>query len=626
MLSIDADSPEAADFITAKQDLTKITGANISVRVKDHNMESRIINKIATAAHKTAEPGILFWDTILRESPADCYKEEGFETVSSNPCGEIPLSAYDACRLLAINMYSYVLNPFTEDAKFDYGRFVEDVMAGQRLLDDIVDLEVEKINKILNKIKTDPEALESKIIEYNLWKKIKEATLKGRRTGLGATGIADMFAALNIEYGNPDKFFLIEDIFSEFAAASYVSSIILAKERGSFPVFNRLKESNNPFISRVLNSIKNSSFHSEEDYVGMYFKYGRRNIANLTIAPTGSISILAKVSNGVENVFEISYLRRRKTSKEGTFVDKTGDSWITFRVFHDKFKVWMKNYLNMNDEALELHIAKLSDADVDELYKASPYANTIVKDINPINKVKLQGLIQQYIDHAISNTCNLPETATVSDIVNVIKEAHQSGCKGLTVYRQGSRDGVLIKSEETSFPNERPREIFAIAERVSIEGRDTFVVIGMHNKTPYEVFIIDANAVQFDLTKAASLVIVKRDSKIYDLNIRYETASGFTRVSVIDNILSHTIIDNGKFSTRLISLLLRNNVDINELVTQIDKSDDPITNVNKVIARILKKHFNAQNLDKVKCPDCGEEMHNEGGCSVCYNCGYSKCN
>src|SRR5690554_3861169 len=478
MLSVSINHPDAEDFIDAKMEQGKVTGANVSVRIDDDFMNAlktnddytqkypifsqnpkyeqvikptKIWNKIIHNAWKSAEPGILFWDTIINESIPDCYADLGFETISTNPCGEIPLCAYDSCRLLAINLYSYVENPFTPEAKFNFELFKKHAGIAQRIMDDIIDLEEEKIDAILQKIDEDPESDAIKFTERHLWEKIKEKTLEGRRTGVGITAEGDMIAALGLTYGTEEATTFSTEVHKNMALACYGSSVELAKERGAFSIYDAEREKNNPFILRLK--------EADETLYENMVKYGRRNIALLTIAPTGSTSLMAQTTSGIEPVFLPVYKRRRKVNPNDKdvrvdFVDEVGDSWEEYIVFHHHFKTWMK----VNGIDTEKNY---SQEEINKLIEKSPYYKATSNDVDWLNKVKLQGSVQKWVDHSISVTINLPNDATEELVNQLYITAWESGCKGITVYRDGSRSGVLVSTEEkeiekkTSFPTKR---------------------------------------------------------------------------------------------------------------------------------------------------------------------------
>ncbi len=520
MLSVSIKHPDAEDFIDAKLEQGKVTGANISVKIDDDFMKAasegkpyvqkypidsdtpkyeKTINaqelweKIVHNAWRSAEPGVLFWDTIIRESVPDCYADLGFQTVSTNPCGEIPLCPYDSCRLLAINLYSYVVNPFKENAYFDFELFGKHVRLAQRIMDDIIDLESEKIDKILDKINSDPESEEVKSSERNLWEKIRRKTLEGRRTGVGITAEGDMLAALGIRYGSEEGNDFSERVHKMVALNAYASSVEMAKERGAFKVYDAEREKNNPFVNRL----KKEDPQLYKDMV----KQGRRNIACLTIAPTGTTSLMSQTTSGIEPVFMPVYKRRRKVNPSDKdvkidFVDENGDSWEEYVVFHHKFVDWM--------EANGYPAAKkYSNEEIDELVAKSPYYKATSNDVDWLMKVRMQGRVQKWVDHSISVTINLPGDVTEELVGELYMEAWRSGCKGCTVYRDGSRSGVLItndnKEEEKEKENEdcyelpqvvtsRPTELDADVIKFQNNKEKWIAFIGLLNGRPYEIF------------------------------------------------------------------------------------------------------------------------------------------
>ena len=466
MLSLSIKHPDAENFIDAKVETGKVTGANVSIKIDDEFMRAvlnnekyvqkfpidsddpmyvkeidarTLWNKIIHNAWKSAEPGVLFWDTIIRESVPDCYADEGFRTVSTNPCGEIPLCPYDSCRLLAINLYSYVDDPFTPQAKFDFDKFRSHVEAAMRLMDDIIDLELEKIDIIYNKIKHDPEDLDIRRVELSLWEKIREKALKGRRTGLGITAEGDMLAALGLTYGTDEAIAFAVEVQKTLAVEAYRASVKMARERGAFPMYDNLKEEGNPMIERIREA--DPALYEEMTQVG------RRNIAMLTIAPTGTTSLMSQTTSGIEPVFRPVYKRRRKVNPTDknvkiTFTDEVGDSWEEYNVFHHKFLTWL--------QVTGYDLSKLdgiSDAELDRLVEQSPYNKATANDIDWVAKVKMQGAIQKWVDHSISVTVNLPESVTEELVSKVYQAAWESGCKGVTVYRDGSRAGVLVDTK-----------------------------------------------------------------------------------------------------------------------------------------------------------------------------------
>jgi ribonucleoside-diphosphate reductase alpha chain len=466
MLTISIKHPDADDFIDAKTDLSKVTGANISIKIDDEFMRcviegkpyiqqfpidsptpkvtksidaQKLWQKIIHNAWKSAEPGVIFWDTVIRESVPDSYADLGFKTTSTNPCGEIPLCPYDSCRLLAINLYSYVINPFTKKAYFDFDLFKEHVAYAQRIMDDILDLELENIDKIIAKIDSDPEPFDIKRTERELWVKIKDKAIQGRRTGIGITGEGDMLAALGLQYGSDVAIDFSEEVHKTLALNVYKSSVRLAIDRGAFPIFDFEKEKNNPFINRL--------FAIDPELEEEMKKHGRRNISMLTIAPTGSVSILTQTTSGIEPVFSIFYKRRRKVNPNDktvkiSFVDELGDAWEEYNVFHPKFLTW----LEINGYSINDIISNFSDDKINELIQQSPYYHATSTDVDWVAKVRMQGRIQKYVDHSISVTINLPEKVEENLIDTLYRTAWESGCKGVTVYREGSRSGVLISA------------------------------------------------------------------------------------------------------------------------------------------------------------------------------------
>jgi ribonucleoside-diphosphate reductase alpha chain len=515
MLSISIKHPDSEKFIDAKLEQGKVTGANVSVKIDDEFMRSAINKepyiqqypidsknpavtkeidanalwkKIIHNAWKSAEPGILFWDTIIRESVPDSYKDIGFKTTSTNPCGEIPLCPYDSCRLIALNLYSYVENPFTDDAYFNSDLFANHVKYAQRIMDDIIDLETEKIDGILGKISSDPEDDETKRTERNLWTKIKEKTLQGRRTGIGITAEGDMLAALGCRYGSDEATNFSVEVHKQLAIEAYRSSVLLSKERGPFPVYDYKKEENNPFILRLKEA---APFVYEE-----MKRFGRRNIALLTIAPTGSVSICTQTTSGIEPAFMINYKRRRKINPNDknvtiSFTDEMGDAWEEYNVFHPKFLKWLK-VKDYNVDEVKLY----NDEKLLPIIKASPYYRATSNDIDWIAKVKMQGAIQKWVDHSISVTVNIPNESNEDLVSEIYKTAWESGCKGVTIYRDGSRSGVLIsdnkKQDSTEFKETtapaRPKRLEAKIVTFQNDYEKWVAVVGLINNKPYEIF------------------------------------------------------------------------------------------------------------------------------------------
>ena len=553
MLSVAIKHPDAESFIDAKMESGKVTGANVSVKIDDEFMNAAINNipytqqyplygnnpwvkkdidaaalwkKIVHNAWQSAEPGVLFWDTILKESVPDCYADLGYRTVSTNPCGEIPLCPYDSCRLLAINMYSYVNNPFTPEAWFDFDLFSKHVQLAQRIMDDIIDLEMEKIDRIIAKIESDPEDIDIKNTEFQLWEKIKTKTSQGRRTGVGTTAEGDMLAAMGLTYGTDEAIEFSEKVHKAVALAAYRSSVTMAKERGAFSVYDAKREENNPYISRIREA--DPALYEEMT------KYGRRNIACLTIAPTGTTSIMTQTTSGIEPVFMPVYTRRRKVNPNDKnvridFVDENGDSWEEFIVFHHKFVTWMEanNYSTTKNYTKE---------EVDELVAKSPYYKATANDVDWMKKVQMQGRIQKWVDHSISVTINLPNDVSEELVGKLYEEAWRSGCKGATVYRDGSRAGVLVAMEEKKdvkkddkercfcYEDERlvrPRELKCDVVRFQNAKDKWIAFVGLYDGRPYEIFTGLADdeegiVLPKNVTEGKIIQVVDEKGKRYD--------------------------------------------------------------------------------------------------------------
>lgn len=602
MLSLDIEHPDAEEFITCKDDLTKITGANISVRIPDSFMKnidspinSQIWSKLIHQAWKNGEPGVLFWDKIIQESPSDCYK--GFKTIGTNPCSELPLCAYDSCRLSAVNLFAYIKNPFTTKAHFSYREFVKDVTNMQRLMDNIIDLEEEKITNILNKINNDPEDWDIKLPEYKTWSAIRVKLLRGRRTGLGLMGLADAIAAMNLKYGSNESIKLSNEIVKALAMASYTSSIIMAKERGSFLCWNRDIEKDNPFIKRIKEKLSS-------EQLALYNEFGRRNIANLTIAPTGSISMLARVSSGIEPVFALSYNRKRKVSADNPnkkFQDKSGDWWEEYNVYHSKWEIWRDLFIKSDN-------SNISD----------PYYKATAHDIDPYTKLKLQSIIQPWIDHSISVTYNLPENITEDQVSKLYYTAWFEGLKGLTVYREGSREGVLTTKKEIKFNKydapKRPKDLICDVHNIMAKGRPWKVFIGLMDNEPYEVFAVNGKIDKIPVDKG---ILRKVKQGRYDL-------ISLTGETIVEDI-THNMTQDEEAFTRTISWALRHGAKLEFGIEQLSKSEGDITSFSKAIARTLRKYVKDGTIRGIKCPNCGAIMVSEGGCPICKNCGTTKC-
>jgi ribonucleoside-diphosphate reductase alpha chain len=657
MLSISIKHPDSENFIDAKMEQGKVTGANVSVRIDDNFMNAVRNNtnyiqqypidsanpvkvqelnaqvlwkKIIYNAWKSAEPGVLFWDTIIRESLPDCYADLGFKTLSTNPCGEIPLCAYDSCRLIAINLYNYVESPFTPQAKFNMPLFIKHSGYALRIMDDIIDLEMEKIDGILNKIKSDPEDEETKRTERILWEKIREKTLQGRRTGIGITAEGDMLAALNLRYGTPEATDFSVNVHKKLAIEVYNASADLAAERGAFPIFDFEREKNNPLINRIREA-------APEVYAKMK-KQGRRNISMLTIAPTGSVSICTQTASGIEPVFMVSYKRRRKVNPNDknvkvAFVDELGDSWEEYNVFHPKFLEWMKingydieNAINMSDDILQPIIEK------------SPYYKATSNDIDWVAKVKMQGAIQEWVDHSISVTVNLPAEATEELVSNVYLTAWESGCKGMTIYRDGSRSGVLISNDtkkdeidefqETTAPP-RPKELEVEVVRFMNESERWIAFVGLFNNKPYEIFTGKSSDFYIpDYVKKGWVIRNKKDEHTparYDFE--YEDNYGYR---VTHRGLSRSFKKDYWNYAKLISGILRHGMPLPYVVELIDNlsfDNDSITTWKNGVVRGLKKFMPDGTQTGHSCPQCKEKntiIYKEG-CMTCTCCGYSKC-
>lgn len=658
MLSVSINHPDAEDFIDAKLEQGKITGANISVRIDDDFMKAvkkdeeytqkypifsenpkyskaisakKLWEKIIHNAWQSAEPGILFWDTILKESVPDCYSDLGFETISTNPCGEIPLCPYDSCRLLAVNLYSYVEHPFTEKAKFNFELFRKHVALAQRFMDDIVDLEAEKIDKILAKIEDDPESDEVKNTEHQLWEKIKKKTLEGRRTGLGITAEGDMLAALGIRYGSEEGNAFSEKVHKTLALAAYASSVEMAKERGAFEIYDSKREAHNPFLNRLKEA-------DPELYKNMK-KYGRRNIALLTVAPTGTTSLMSQTSSGIEPVFLPVYKRRRKVNPNDRdvridFVDEVGDSWEEYIVFHPHFKTWM----NANGLDTEKNY---SQEEINALIEKSPYYKATSNDVDWLSKVSMQGAIQKWVDHSISVTINVPNDATEELVSQLYMKAWEVGCKGVTVYRDGSRSGVLVaadapekeveKAIATVFPTKRPQSLEADVVRFQNNKEKWIAVIGLIDERPYEIFTglaDDEDGILLPRWVNRGVVIKNKDEQgktRYDF--QFKNLRGYK--TTIEG-LSYKFNPEFWNYAKLISGTLRHGMPIQnvvDLINRIELGSESINNWKAGVARALKRYIeDGTEASGQKCSNCGsDEVVYQEGCLICKNCGSSKC-
>ena len=660
MLSVSIKHPDSEAFIDAKMTEGKVTGANVSVKIDDDFMNaavnggtykqqypidsdspvyvkdidaSGLWKKIIHNAWKSAEPGVLFWDTILRESVPDCYADLGFRTVSTNPCGEIPLCPYDSCRLLAINLYSYVVNPFTPDAYFDYDLFKKHVGLAQRIMDDIIDLESEKIEMILAKIDSDPESMEVRQTERHLWEKIQRKTLQGRRTGVGITAEGDMIAALGLRYGTEEATDCAELIQKTLALAAYRSSVMLAKERGAFEIFDAKREEKNPFINRL----READPALYEDML----KYGRRNIACLTIAPTGTTSLMTQTTSGIEPVFLPVYKRRRKVNPNDSearvdFVDETGDAFEEYIVFHHKFVTWMQ----ANGYSAS---KKYTQEEVEELVSKSPYYKATSNDVDWLQKVRMQGRIQKWVDHSISVTINLPNDVSEELVDSLYVEAWRCGCKGCTVYRDGSRSGVLIATDKKKKKEDcncmqppvivstRPRELDADVVKFQNNREKWIAFVGLLNGRPYEIFTglaDDDEGIMLPKNVSKGTIIKSYDedgNKHYDFQFKNKRGYKMT----IEGL-------DGKFNpeywnyAKLISGVLRYGMPIDQvikLVQGMELNSESINTWKNGVERALKKYLpNGMEAKGQKCPNCGlETLIYQEGCLICTNCGASKC-
>ncbi len=655
MLSISVKHPDAEHFIDAKLVAGKVTGANVSVKINDDFMKAvveggtyaqqypiesdnpthtkeidarTLWTKIVHNAWKSAEPGILFWDTVTRESVADSYSDQGFKTVSTNPCGEIPLCPYDSCRLLAINLYSYVEEPFTDKARFNWEKFKKHVGLAQRIMDDIIDLELEKVDAILEKIYADPEDEEIKRVEVNLWENIKKKALEGRRTGVGITAEGDMLAGLGLQYGSENAIDFSVEVHKTIALEAYRSSVNMARERGSFEVFDFAKEKDNPFINRLAKEDPGLLEEMKE--------HGRRNISLLTIAPTGTTSLMTQTTSGIEPVFLPAYKRRRKVNPNDkdanvTFVDEVGDSWEEYNVFHHNFLTWLK-VSGMDPE----EVKNFSDSDVEELVKRSPYHKATSNDVDWMKKVKMQGAIQKWVDHSISVTINLPSDAKEELVGELYVKAWESGCKGVTVYRDGSRAGVLVandkkEEENTEFPIKRPAELDAEILRFKNNEEDWIAFIGLLKDKPYEIFTgrkeEDTFPIPSKVTKGQILKTKNRDgSKRYDF--QYVDKYGY---KVTMGGLSHQFNSEFWNYAKLISGVLRHGmpvVDAINLISSLRLDNESINTWSAGVVRSLKKYIPDGTKAKPgqECEECSSNsLIYQEGCLICTDCGHSKC-
>ena len=658
MLSISIKHPDAEHFIDAKLDGTKVTGANVSVRIDNEFMDAAINGKSytqqypidsANPSHKqeidaaklwkkivhnawsAAEPGILFWDTIISESVPDCYADEGFTTTSTNPCGEIPLCPYDSCRLLAINLFSYVDSPFTGAAKFDFTKFKDHARSAQRIMDDIIDLEVEKIDKIIEKINADPEPEEIKAVEVRLWENIRKKSLQGRRTGVGITAEGDMLAALGFQYGSDESIDFSEKVHKTLAIEAYRSSVEMAKLRGAFPIFDATKEKDNPFINRIKDA--------DPDLYQEMLSYGRRNISLLTIAPTGTTSLMTQTSSGIEPVFMASYTRRRKINPNDKdartdMVDEIGDHWEEYQVFHHNFSTWLK--VNGHDPK---EVENMDNTSLNKLIEQSPYHKSTANDVDWVKKVKLQGTVQKWVDHSISVTVNIPEETNEEMVAQIYQTGWESGCKGITVYRDGSRSGVLVAnntkkkdSEESIIEHnapKRPQTLEAEIVRFQNNHEKWVAVVGIFNERPYEIFTGPAEDFLFVPVwlEKAWVIKEKNEGGRSQYNLQYKDKDGY---KVTIEGLSRSFNPEYWNYAKLISGVLRHGMPLPyvvDMVNNLHLNDESLNTWKNGVVRALKKYIPdgtapSQNI----CPECGEgALIYEEGCLNCKSCGHTKC-
>ena len=658
MLTVSVHHPQIRDFIKIKRDLARVTGANISIRLSDEFMgavesetdfelrfpvdsenpdiiesvsAAEVWEEIIESAHASAEPGLLFWDTAKKNTPSDIYAEHGFESSSTNPCGEIILSPYDSCRLMLVNLVSLVKNPFSKNCKFDFSKMKEVTMKAQRLMDDMIDLEIEQVDKILEKINTDPEPSAIKKIEKDMWVEIKKQAELGRRTGLGVTGVGDMLAAMNIQYGSDESIDFVEKVYKNLCINAYRSSCILAKERGAFPIHDFKKETYHPFLRRI--------WEEDPELFNMNEMWGRRNIAITTTAPAGSVSTLTQTTSGIEPAFLLHYTRRKKLTQNDEaavvdFIDDTGDKWQEYTVYHHGFRNWI-NTVNPRESQ------ELSD---ENLVEMSPYAGATANEIDWVAKVKMQAAAQKWVCHAISNTTNLPADIDVETVKKVYMTGWKLGCKGVTVYRDGSRSGVLVSNTSKESPEDerennqilyhdaprRPKSLPCIVNHATIAGEKWTILVGLLNNRPYEVIGGLSKYVEIP-RKYTSGTIVKHPRKT--INSKYDLSFGEDgNEIVIKDIVS--VFDNPNHSafTRTISLSLRHGIPIQYLVEQLQKDKDAdLFSFSKVIARVLKKYIEDGTRVSNGIIDCGCETPEDcnvvyqEGCATCLTCGFAKC-
>ncbi|RMF27121.1 MAG: adenosylcobalamin-dependent ribonucleoside-diphosphate reductase [Bacteroidetes bacterium] len=663
MLTVSIKHPDAESFIDAKLERGKVTGANVSVRIDDAFMRAalsgkkyvqqypvdspnptytkeidaaKLWDKIIHNAWKSAEPGVLFWDTIIRESVPDCYADLGYRTISTNPCGEIPLCPYDSCRLIAINLFSYVEKPFTEEAYFNFDKFAEHVQLTQRIMDDIIDLEVEKIDRILKKIENDPEPEEIKEVEYKLWQKIRKTCIQGRRTGVGITAEGDMLAALGYRYGSDEAIDFSVQVHKTLALNAYRSSVTLAKERGAFPIYDSEREKNNPFIQRL----KEADPELYEDMT----RYGRRNIALLTIAPTGTTSLMTQTTSGIEPVFLVTYTRRRKVNPNDqdakvTFVDEVGDHWEEYNVFHHKFEDWLRVQGYDVEE-----VKKLPPEELQALVAQSPYHKATANDVDWVQKVKMQGAIQKWVDHSISVTVNIPEETSVELVKEIYKTAWEAGCKGCTIYREGSRSGVLVSSDKKqdgqdnqngsmfreTLPPKRPHRLEAEVIRFQNNQEKWIAVVGLFEDKPYEIFTgrAEDTFILPNYVKRGWVLKEKDDNGQNRYDFQFLDKDGY-RITIEG--LSRSFDKEYWNYAKLISGVLRHGMPLPyvvNLVQGLNTEEENINSWKNGVVRALKRFIpDGTKAVKKECPSCGDPdgvIYKEG-CLMCKSCGHTEC-
>lgn len=639
MLSLSVHHPDILNFVKCKSDRSKVTGANISVKLTDEFLKAVKENKeyeqrwpitgaapeivkmvnarevwheIIKNAHADAEPGLLFWDRIIKESPADCYSSEGFSTECVNPCAELPLSVLDSCRLLLLNLFSYVNNPFSDEAEFDYRRFFDDAKIAQRLMDDIIDLELEAISRIIKKIKADPEPRYLKSRELGMWERIYNNCARGRRTGTGITALGDTLAALGIKYDSGEGISTAERIYRTLKFACYEESIDLAEELGPFEVWDWRKEKDNQFIDRMVGEVcdLDDTVISGTNLVNRMSQVGRRNIALLTTAPAGSVSILTQTTSGIEPLFLPWYTRKKKGNpSDNNFrsdeVDQNGDHWMHFKVYHPKVKEWMKY---REEQCL------------DTKFENSPWYNACANDLDWQNRVILQAKIGEHVDHSISSTINLPQNTTVEKIKEIYETAWEYGCKGITVYRDGCRTGVLVhdkeKEKELPFPEDRPKELPCDVHHIQVKGQQYFVLVGLCEDKPYEVF---AGKNGFLPKKIKTGKIIRKRKNFYKA-VFDDSDEELSPITATTDEIEECV-------TRLVSGLLRTGANMQFVVQQLEKVGErkELHSFARSVSRALKKYIPDGTSEGESCPECGGQLIRQEGCVACPSCSWSRC-